>query len=91
MLPLSFPDPETGAAVALNLTLPNPYTLREVARYAGQTWPSFCALPPRARTDALAHYMVHRLIEVHTADATATRQEEQARSQQAMAEAKRDG
>ena len=82
---------ETGAAVALHLSLPNPCTHREAARYAGHTWVSFCALAPTARRDALAHYMVHRLVEVHTADATATRQEEQARAQQAAAEAKRHG
>ena len=91
VLPLTFPHPETGAAVALHLSLPNPYTHREAARYAGHTWVSFCALVPTARRDALAHYMVHRLVEVHTADATATRQEEQARAQQAAAEAKRHG
>lgn len=91
MLPLSYQHPDTGAAVPLNVSLPNPYTIHEAARRAGYTWRDFCALGPREREWALAQYMTHRLVEVHTADATATRQEEEARTHAALAEAKRRG
>jgi hypothetical protein len=91
VLPLSFPHPETGVPVPLYVSLPNPYTLHAAARHAGYTWREFATLPPRERTWAHAQYVVNRLVEVHTADATATRQEDEQRMQQAMMEAKRHG
>ena len=65
-------------SIALGLVAP--LEEREAARFAGYTWSVWETLPREERIEAVAHYRVVRLIEMHQADAVQREQERQART-----------
>ena len=77
-LALVVPAREGDAPLPVGISLIPQFQAREAARFGGLTWQHYCALPPRERTNAVAHYWAARLYETHIADATAWEQERRA-------------
>lgn len=62
-------------------TIPE-YEEREAARFGLYTWRQWGRLPKRDRIRGIAHYRVHRLIEMHEADALNAHAERQSKRAQ---------
>lgn len=58
------------------------YEEREAAVFGHYRWTDWQALAPEERAAAVAHFRLHRLVEMHSSDAVSRAMERRARQQQ---------
>lgn len=89
LLPLATWSDEDERFVPIGLHLLPEYYAREAARFAGYRWGEWVKEKPGIRNSVAAHWFAHRLYTAHESDATALREEEDARREAQQAKVSR--